>query len=168
MNCWGSERHDSKDVLEWKREIRSNHRLYRSKGYEKFMEDKSNFLDYDLLDGNTHQMKVTRNGIVSSRDTILPNTNLSNTRPNSRNLIPKNPNKKQNTNEQNTNKQNTNKQNTNKQNTNEQNIDRNMKPLLNISPKEIHQRNESINKTQNSRKIVKLFDQSFDQLSKTI
>ena len=153
MNCWGSERYDSKDVLEWKREIRSNHTLYRSKGYEKFMEDKSNFLDYDLLDGNTHQMKVTRNGIVSSRDTILPNTNLSNTRPNSRNLNPKNPNKKQNTN----------KQNTNEQNTNKQNIDRNMKPLLNISPKEIHQR-ESINKTQNSRKI----DQSFDQLSKTI
>jgi len=134
MNCWGSERYDSKSVLEWKREIRTNNRLYRSKGYEKFMEDKSNFLDYDLLDGNTHQMKVTRSGIVSSRDTILPNVDLSNTNLNPRDL------------------------------NNKQNIDRNMKPLLNISPKEIHERNETINKTQNSTKIVK----SFDQLSKTI
>ena len=149
MNCWGSERYDSKSVLEWKREIRTNNRLYRSKGYEKFMEDKSNFLDYDLLDGNTHQMKVTRSGIVSSRDTILPNVDLSNTNLNPRDLNPRDLNPRD-----------LNPRDLN----NKQNIDRNMKPLLNISPKEIHERNETINKTQNSTKIVK----SFDQLSKTI
>ena len=36
------------------------------------MEDKTNFLDQDLLDGNTHEMKVTKNGIVNVRDTVPP------------------------------------------------------------------------------------------------
>ena len=72
MNTWGSDRYDSKAVLDWKREMRTNHKLYRSKGYEKFMEDKTKFLDQDLLDGNTHEMKVTKNGIVNVRDTVPP------------------------------------------------------------------------------------------------
>ena len=67
-----SNNYNSKEAIEWRKEMKKNGKEYKSGGHEKFIEDKINFLDDDLLDGNTHKMKITKEGIISARDTVLP------------------------------------------------------------------------------------------------